>query len=178
MAVRQEIKFVNVDGEEVTEVWHFSLGQTDVMNMDLAHHEDVEGYLSEILRNKDTKRLLEVWQELLFRAVAKREGSLLLKDDEHGQPGILRAFRYGGAFEQFFSEIVQAPDAGASFFLSIMPANVQEEVAKKSARVYTDDELLAMTDDEFAKVAGKDIQDMTKEHMLLAFKRKTMKPAA
>jgi hypothetical protein len=172
MAVKRTIRFLDLDGEPVEQDWYFSLGKTDALEMDLVHHEDVAEYLNDILKNKDSRKLLEVWKELLFRSVGKREGNLLVKNDE-----VLREFKQGGAYEQFFSELVEADDAGAEFFLSIMPADVQVKVVEEQNKTYTKDELMSMTDDEFAQVAGRDVTEMSKEHMQIAFLRKTSKAA-
>lgn len=173
MAVKRTIHFKDIDGNDVEEDWYFSLDKSDVLDMDIVHHENVEEYLAEILKNKDSRRMLELWRELIFRSVAKREANLLVKDDE-----VLREFKFGGAYRQFFSEILEMEDAGAAFFMSIMPADIQAKVAQEQAREYSKDELLEMTDEEFAKVAGKDETSMSREHLLIAFQRRNGKKAA
>lgn len=172
MAVKKTISFADLDGNSVSEDWYFSLGKTDVLDMDLVHHEDVAAYLTQIMKDRDSRKLLEVWRELLFRSVAKREGKMLVKDES-----VLREFRYGGAFEQFFSEIIESEDAGAQFFMSIMPADIQEQITTEQNKVFTTEDLLAMSDSEFAAVAGTDEKEMSREHLLIAFQRKTAKAA-
>lgn len=173
MAVKQTIRFEDLDGNPVEQDWYFSLSESDAADMDLAHHEDLESYLSEILKNKDSKAWLSVLKDLVFAAVGKREGNLLVKDAE-----TLREFKFGGAYKQFFSELIVMEDAGAAFFSSILPANIQKRVAEEQAKTYTKDELLAMTDDEFDQVAGTDVTEMTKEQMLVAFQRRSNSKAA
>lgn len=177
MAVKRTICFKDLDDQDVKQDWYFSLDKADIVEMDIIHEhsgseEDVMKYLQSILKEKRSRELLDLWKELLFRAVGKRVGSLLVKDEE-----AVREFRYGGAYRQFFSEIIEMPDAGSAFFLSIMPTDVQAKVAEQQARLYSKDELLAMTDEEFAEVAGTDVTEMSKEHMQIAFLRKTSKAA-
>lgn len=172
MAVKKEITFEDLDGNEITQEWWFRLDKTDALDMDIVHEKDPANYLKQIMKDQDSRKLLRVWRELLFASVGKREGNLLVKS-----PEILAEFQQSGAYNQFFSELIEADDAGASFFVSIMPKDVQEKIQKDDGRVYTKDELLAMTDEEFDQVAGTDTKKMTQEHFQIAFQRRNAKAA-
>lgn len=168
MPVKKVIRFNDLDGNPVEKVYYFSLGQTDVIEMDMIHdQEDVPAYLKSIVENKDSRELLRVWKELLFRAVAERVGNRLDKSQE-----VIDEFKGSGAYEQFFSELVSSEDAGASFFVSIMPADAQEKAAAEQNREYTEEELLSMSDEQFDKIAGTDTKKMSKEHFHIAFQRR------
>lgn len=170
--VKRNISFQDLDGNPVEEEWYFELSEADAAEMDLAHHENVEAYLTDILERKDSKSWMAVLKEIMIAAVGKREGKLLVKDD-----AIRREFKFGGAYKQFFSELIEMEDAGNQFFVSVMPQNIQAKVAEELNKKYSKEELLAMTDEEFAKVAGTDVAEMSKEHMQIAFVRKTSKAA-
>jgi len=174
--VKRAISFENIDGEETTEEWYFSLGKKDVMDMELAHRADVQDFLKQIVKNRDGRELLKLWRELLFRAVGERQGNLLMKSDE-----IRQRFEFGGAYEQFLTELVEDLEAGAQFFISIMPSDVQAKAVEEATRTYSKEKLLGMSDEEFARIAGKDFMDMSKEHQIIAFQRangKNSNPAA
>lgn len=169
--VKKDITFVDVDNETVTETWYFSLDEEDAAGMDIIHEAiktgDADGHLRKIFNGEDTRALLDLWRELLMVAVAKREGKLLLKDE-----AIKREFRFGGAYKKLFSEIVSSEDAGASFFMDIMPKHVVQQAQEQAAKDYSNEELLAMTDEDFYKAAGSsDLRDMDQRFMTLAMQR-------
>lgn len=175
MAVKRTISHPDLDGNPVSEDWYFSLGKTDVLEMNVVHdYEDVPAYLASILKDakNHSREILDLWKEMLFNAVGQREGNLLVKDD-----AIRRKFKFSGAYEQFLGELMDEDDAGASFFMSIMPSDVQARISEETQKVYTKEEMLAMTDEEFDRHIGTDLRDMTKEQQLIAFQRKTGKAA-
>jgi hypothetical protein len=170
MPVRKIISHQTPDGTDVQSEWYFSLGKTDMAEMELAHMKDPGTYLKEIVENEDSRRMLDLWQEMLFRSVGIREDDLIIKD-----AGVIRRFKGCGAYEAFFADLVEMPDAGFSFFISIMPADIQKKIAESETqeRQYNDDELLAMSDEDFMKVAGKNPMQWSKHHTMIAMKRKT-----
>jgi hypothetical protein len=169
-AVKKEITFEDLDGNEVTEEWYFRLEEADVVDMDLAHEKDPAAYLKKIVEDHDSRALLALWKELLFRSVGKREGSLLVK-----RPEYVDEFMYGGAYNKFFQELITSEDIGAEFFTSILPQRIQERVKEEQNRTYTKDELLAMSDEEFDAIAGTDTKNMSQEHFQIAFQRRSQK---
>lgn len=177
-AAKQEITFTDVDGNVVTEEWYFQLDETDAIEMDIIHDilqkDNPDQYLREIVENKDSRKLLTLWKELLFASVCKREGKNLVKGDD-----ILHEFKFGGAYREFFSNLITSDDAGAAFFLQIMPDRVQQQATKESSRTYTNEELLVMSDEDFFKAAGtRDISEMDKRFLTLAMQRRNQKDAA
>jgi hypothetical protein len=176
MAVKRTIRFHDLDGNPVEQDWYFVLGKTDVLEMNVVHdYEDVPAYLASILKDakNHSREILDLWKEMLFNAVGQREDNLLVKDD-----AILRKFRYSGAYEQFLSELMDEDDAGASFFMSIMPADVQAKIEEEQNKTYSKEDLLGMSDEEFEKNFGKDETSYSPEILLVAFQRRTHKKAA
>jgi hypothetical protein len=170
--IKRTISFIDIDGNPVEEDWYFSLDEADAAETDIAHRKDLAEYLASIQKNKDTKELLDVWRQLLFAAVGKREGKLLIKG-----PEIVREFRFGGAYKQFFSQIIEMDDAGFEFFNSIMPEKIQKQVQEEQNKTYSKDELLSMSNEEFDRVVGTDESKMSREHLLIAFQRRNSKAA-
>lgn len=167
-AVKKDITYVDLDGNQVTKEYYFQFGRTDAIEMDFAHMEDVPKYLKHITEGNDTRELLKFWKDLLFHSVAIRKGDILVKD-----PEVARQFVGSGAYEEFFVEMIQeSEDGGMSFFLSIMPKDVQERNAAEQAKTYTDDEKLAMSDEEFARVCGSKPSEMSKHDLELAYQRR------
>lgn len=172
-AVKREISFKNLDGEDVTETWYFSLDEEDAANTDLAHRPDLSEYLSTVDKNRDAKEVMNIWKTLLWASVGKREGNLLIKDEK-----VLREFKFGGAYKQLFAELVEDPDAGMHFFLKIMPDKVQKQVAAETSKTYNTDEMMAMSDEEFDKIFGTDDTKWDRDVLLVAMRRKNASKAA
>lgn len=177
MAVKRVIQFQDLDGNPAEVEYYFDLNQADALEMDVVHDlaqmDNPLAYLKKIVDDKDSRKLLALWKELLFNSVGKREGQLLIKGEE-----VVREFRHSGAYNQLLSELIESDDAGASFFVSIMPAEIQQKAAQEQTRHYSKEELLSMPDDQFELVAGTDIRNMSKEHMQIAMQRLTNSKAA
>jgi hypothetical protein len=170
-AAHQEITFTDPDGNRVTETWWFQLDETDAIEMDVIHEliqkGDPETYLRGIVERKDSRALLDLWRDMLIASVCKREGKLLVKG-----PEIVKEFRFGGAYRQFFSELITSDDAGASFFVKIMPERLHQQAAEAARPDYSNQELLDMSDEDFYKAAGtSDLREMDKRFMTLAMQR-------
>lgn len=173
MTVKRPIRFLDLDGNPVEEDWYFLLDMADVAEMNLVHdHEDVEEYLISIIKNKDSKRWVSIMKELIFASVGKREGNAFVKDSD-----ITREFSRGGAYRQLFSELIDSPDAGASFFEQMMPDSVRRRAAEEQKKAHSKEDLLAMTDEEFDRIVGTDLREMTKEQQTIAFQRRVGKAA-
>ena len=175
MPVRKLISHQTPDGTDVQSEWYFSLGKTDMAEMELAHMKDPGTYLREIVENEDSRRMLDLWQEMLFRSVGIREDDLIIKD-----ASVIRRFKGCGAYEAFFAELVEMPDAGFEFFISIMPADIQKKIAESEPekREYSDEELLAMDEVDFRRIAGPNEKDWDRRYLMLGMRRKTMHKAA
>lgn len=172
MAVKRTISFLDLDGNRVEEDWYFALDESDAADTDIAHKDNLETYLSEITKNKDSKSWLGVMKELLFAAVGRREGKLLVKGED-----ILRDFKFGGAYKQLFSELIEMEDAGAEFFASMMSASVQKKIAEEQNKAYSKEDMLGMTDEEFFSAFGKDETSYSPDVLLVAFQRRNSKAA-
>ncbi|QPX71434.1 hypothetical protein SscP1EGY_36 [Streptomyces phage SscP1EGY] len=170
-AVMRTIRFIDLNGNPKEVDYWFSLGKTDAIELDFVHRKNPKQYLDSIAKNQETRSLMEVWKDILFRAVAKREGDYLVKNEQ-----ILTEFRGSGAYEQLFNELAVSKDGGADFFLSIMPQEVQQNAAAEAARVnrdYSNQELLDMSDEDFYLVAGTDkFSEMEKRFQLIAWERR------
>lgn len=170
MAVKRTISHHDLDGNPVSEDWYFSLGKSDVLEMDVVHdYEDVPAYLGSILKDakNHSREIVDLWKQMLFHSVGQRQGNLLVKDED-----VVKKFRFSGAYEQFLGELLDEDDAGASFFMAIMPKDIQDRVASESSKTYSPDEMMAMTDDEFAKAFGTDDTAWDRDVLLVAMRRR------
>lgn len=157
-------------GEEVSKEYHFALSRAEIAKMQLAHRGDIVEYFNEIVAKKDGAELIEVYEGLLLKSVGIREGDRLVKSQD-----IIDEFTQTGAYEELFMELIQSEDAGLGFFMKVFPEGLMEEAqaAENAKKSFTDEELLAMSDDEFMAVAGPNPMKWSKHHTALAMQRKT-----
>jgi len=170
-AVMRTIRYTDLNGESKSVDYWFSLGKTDAIELDFVHRKNPKQYLESIAANQETKNLMEVWKDMLFRAVAIRKNDYLVKNQD-----VLEEFIGSGAYEQLFNELAESEDGGANFFLSIMPQEVQDNAAAEAEQVnqdYSNDELLAMKDEQFYLIAGTNkFSEMDKRFQLIAWERR------
>lgn len=170
-AVMRTIRFTDLNGQPKAVDYWFSLGKTDAIELDFVHRKNPKQYLESIAANQETRNLMEVWKDMLFRAVAIRKGDHLVKNED-----VLEEFKGSGAYEQLFNELAESKDGGAEFFLSIMPQEVQANAQEEAARVnrdYSNQELLEMSDEDFYAIAGtKKFAEMDKRFQLIAWERR------
>lgn len=166
------IRYTNIDGKVVEKEYWFQLGNKDFAKMELAHMEKPGEHLTDLVKQGKTLELMKMWEQLLFKSVSIRKGDVLVKNDD-----IVEEFEGSGAYEEFFSELIARPDAGFDFFISIMPDDIQKQMHEERSKTYSNDELLAMSDEEFEKYAGPE-KDMSREMLLIAMRRRNMRPAA
>lgn len=175
MAVKKSITFHNLDGEEVTEDWYFSLTEAAVAELPFMHDQNRDEILTEIARTKDSKGWLDILKMVVLASVGRREDNLLIRDE-----ATKRQFEYGGAYEEFFSELITHDDAGYGFFQSTLPPKLLkklQDVESQQEREYSEDEMLAMTDEEFFRIFGTDQKKYSREVLLVALRRRNSAPA-
>lgn len=170
MAQPRTISFLNLDGEQVEETYYFQIDMDDAVEMELVrtHGTQIENHLTTVFREGNIPEIVRTMKEMLFAGVGLREGNLLVKDEK-----VKRQFKYGGAFKQLFAELMEEDNAGADFFVSMMPVQIQKQLKDELSKTYSKEELLAMSDEEFDRVAGTDTKKMPVEHMQIAFLRRT-----
>jgi hypothetical protein len=156
-------------GVEQSETFFFKLSRADALNMKLLDQDDVEGYLQSIIDSKNGVRMLRVVQEMILAAVGVQEGNRFVKQ------GVADRFVSEGYWDALFEELFQENNP-MEFIIGILPDDVQKEIAAGHAKTYTDEELLAMSEDDFYKAAGvKTMDNMSPRFMQLAVARKQSK---
>lgn len=168
---QREIQYENLDGEPVSATYWFGLDASEIALLKVTHKQDIGEYFNRIIRSEDNLEIMAMFQELLKLGVGRREGQRFDKSKE-----IKDEFIQTGAFNALFFELLQTKDQGASFVNDMFPKKLIEQYEAEQAKTYTDEELLAMTNAEFRRVAG-DKRSMSKHMLGLAMKRKELNKA-
>lgn len=173
--LKKTITFANFDGEEVTEDFYFNLTKAELAEMFLSHEGgDMIEYLQDIVAAENGKEVIAAFKKIIRAAVGERseDGKRFVKTEE-----ITDNFMQSEAYSELFMTLLQDPNAMAEFVKGIVPANmvrdIEDHELPAEEKEYSDEDLLGMSDAEFARVAGTDPKDMTKRHLQIAFQRKT-----
>lgn len=176
---RRIISYTNLDGEQVQVEYYFALSTTDIIKIDAIaeHQEQFSEWLQELIQNNRFRELVNIWEQMIFTGVARREGQRLIKGKE-----IVDEFVGTGAFDALFDELLDSgPDKITDFFTSMMPEKLLQKAAEAeaAAKAAGTDELLTMSDEDFFRAAGtKNVMDMDPKFLAIAMKRKTLGQAA
>lgn len=165
------ITYDDLDGNSVTETFNFNLTAAEAAELEVSQKGGLSEYARQISETKDLKTLIGLFKELILLTYGKREGNRFVKKDEYTEE-----FIQTGAYSELFWELSTKAGKAVEFFQGVLPAKFSEEMEKaqkaEAEKVYTDDELLTMTDVEFAKIAGTTAMQMSKRHLQIAMQRR------
>jgi len=176
--LKRQITYNDLDDRSVTEEYWFGLNKAELAEMELSgSNGSLTDYFKTIVEAKDGRAMVNTFKEIILSTVGVRseDGKRFVKTDE-----IRENFELGGAYPELFMELVTDPDKAAEFFNGIMPKDLAEKVAAQQAAEQSKsvEELLAMDQADFDRIAGTNPQEMSKEHLMVAFQRKNKTQAA
>lgn len=165
------ISYENLDGETVSETFHFHLTKAEAVEMNFSRRGGIEDYARRIMQAESHGELVELFKDLILKTYGVRDGQRFIKTQE-----LRDEFEQTGAYSALFIELATNTEAAIKFFREILPKDMQgavDEVASPVDKPYSDEELLTIPWDEFYKSAGgKDDKNWDKRHLLIAFRRK------
>jgi len=197
--IKKTIDYKDLDGNPRSEAYWFQLTQADFTRKAMtaggeAYLERLRG-LSELTEETVAGRgqeLMDTFETILFDAVGRREDDLFIKDE-----ALTRRFRFSGAYDACFMELITTPDSGATFFKGVFPQNVGEAIdkalAEKAAAEQVDGEAPSNAPElqaaepvleetgkdtpawlrEEREPTNKELMEMSKDEMALAFRLKS-----
>lgn len=191
--IKQTITYKDLDGNEKSEDYWFQLTEADFTRK--AMTSGGEAYLERLRElaalTEETvmgrgQDLMDTFETILFDSVGRREDDMFVKD-----PALTKRFRFTGAYDTFFMQLITSPDSGASFFKNVFPQDlggaIDKALAEKAAaeaRGETTPELEAAAPvlDEAGKderpkwlqeerePTSQELISMPRDEMMLAFK--------
>lgn len=186
--IKKSITYTNpLTDDEVTEEHYFHLSKADLAEMELSHKGGFANYLQQIVKDEDGKTIVATFKELIAKTYGVRtfvDG----KEKFNRSEELTKDFMDSEAYSELFMELITDASAGAEFVNGVMPKGLRDKVElanlheasvatleapkEKLAAEYTRAELLAMTEEEFNKVAGTDPQKMDPAVLQVAYQRK------
>jgi hypothetical protein len=173
--LKKTIAYEDFNGKAVTEDFYFNLTVAELMEMQVSKAEGFKDYIEGVIKADNREELIAQFKKLILSSVGRRseDGSRFFKSDE-----IRDDFAATNAFGALFMEFVTSEAACIEFVKGIVPADFAEQIAAlpdssplkqmpspddlreddstaaKPWDNYSEDELLLMSDREFAIVFG------------------------
>jgi len=185
--LKRTITYKDLDGNDVTEDFYFNLTVAELTEMELsAGEQGLKPLLEKIVADKDGKQIIATFKDIVSKSYGRRseDGKAFIKSSD-----ISTHFLGTDAYSQIFMELVTDAEKAVDFIKGIVPANLGEKLdsqlaaiegdkarvadGEKPLEAYSREELLALSDEDFEKLAGKDPQKWSQSVLQVAFQRKS-----
>lgn len=128
--LKKSITYEDFDGNTVTEDHYFHLSKADLIEMEMSHKGGMHEYLQQIVESEDGKAIVATFKELVLAAYGERsdDGKRFIKT-----PALREEFQSTEAYSALFMELCLNTEAATEFVNGIVPAGLDEDVAKLTA---------------------------------------------
>lgn len=184
--IKKTITFEDLEGNKITEEFHFHLGKADIAEMELSKKGGLTEYAKKISAEEDSQKLYALVKELLSRCVGKRseDGVEFIRSE-----ALTNRFMNSDAYSEFFVELSTNHESLIAFFNGVVPVSMQAEVAAANASLAaqgTETVELPATSDveepswlkEGRTPTPEEVKNATPEQLQMAFQRKLSTPSA
>lgn len=177
--LKKTITFQDLDGNDVTEDFYFSLNKAEIAEMELSHPGGLGAYLNEIVETNDGAAIISTFKMILEKAVGRRseDGRRLIKNQD-----VVNDFMQSDAYSVLFMELVTDGEAAAKFVEAIVPQDMKDILSSEKplvdiplpdkAEETKDDRPAWIRDDR--EPTKEEMASMSKDELLEAFRRRNM----
>lgn len=167
--LQKTITYTNFKGKPVTETFCFHLNKAEIAELELSRKGGLSDFIRQLVKSADGGAILSAFKEIITMSVGQEseDGRRFVKSQE-----IVDDFVQSGAYAELLMELAGNSDAASEFVKAIVPADLLDKIEDVELPEFTDEELLAMPQDQFDKIAGKNPSEMDKRHLLIAFERR------
>lgn len=126
--LKKTIKYTDYNGVERSEDFYFNLSPMEMTRLSVQYPEGYEEHIKKVLDDKNDKELLNMFEHLIAIAYGQKteDGKHFEKSDK-----IRDSFLNCPAYDALLMELVDNTSAAINFFISLIPANIAEEVKKQ-----------------------------------------------
>lgn len=116
--LKKLIKYTDYNGFEREEYFYFNLTKAEVTEMELSVDGGLTKIIEKIVGEKDTKRLIELFKELILKAYGEKspDGKVFIKNAE-----VRERFSCTEAYSELFMELATDAKAAENFVNAILP---------------------------------------------------------
>ena len=127
---RQDIKWVDFNGNERTEPAYFNITKSEILASQLKTGGTWAKKLKDVSASNDPKRIMEVFEEFLDSTYGEKSDDGLYHDKSKEA---LARFKSTGAYDELYYKMCTDSDFALSFVNAVMPLEIREAVAKANA---------------------------------------------
>lgn len=181
--ILKTISYENYNGEKVKREFGFNWTIDEVAEWELSTEGGVETWMKDIIESRSNETVMAIFRKVVGSSIGERtaDGEGFRKSKK-----MTRQFIGSRAYDAMLIEFLEDAQKFSDFFNDLLPAGITEIAAKaeenrKKAEeegriIYTDSDLLAMTDDAFFAAAGtKKANKMDRQFKTVAFMRRNKK---
>lgn len=121
--IEKVIHYIDFDGNEQDEVAHFHLSEAALSRMSISVEGGMEAYLQKIVEEKDTEKILDVFEEIIQKSYGRREGNRFIQ-----KPEMTEAFTQTEAYSELYMELLTDVDAATDFIKGVLPAKLSAKL--------------------------------------------------
>jgi hypothetical protein len=199
--LKKTITYQDYNGVEQTEDFYFNLSKAELVELELSRQGGLMESLKKIIADKDGAVIISEFKKIVLMAYGEKsaDGKRFIKNDE-----VREAFSQTEAYSNLFFELATNEGEAAQFINAIVPEGLNdlqeamETVAAlpaekaepasdepatkelpplKEFAEYSEEELLNMPQKQFERLVPRNVKDMTKEQLSVAFQRKNTQKA-
>jgi hypothetical protein len=199
--LKKTITYQDYNGKELTEDFYFNLSKAELVELELSREGGLMESLQKIIADKDGAVIISEFKKIVLMAYGEKsaDGKRFIKNDE-----VREAFSQTEAYSNLFFELATNEGEAAQFINAIVPEGLNdlqeamETVAAlpaekaepasdepateelpplKQFAEYSEEELLNMPQKQFERLVPRNVKDMTKEQLSVAFQRKNTQKA-
>lgn len=129
--LKKTIKYRDLDGKEVTEDFFFHLSKAEIIEMELSREGGLAKHLQDVIASENGAEIVKVFKNLVLQAYGVRsvDGKRFVKT-----PHARAEFEGTEAYSELFMSLVTNAESAADFINGIMPAGMEQDVAKLQAQ--------------------------------------------
>ena len=117
--LKHSITFTDYDGNEVTEVHHFNISDTELVELEVEYENGLGAALQRIVETNDRKRLIAEFKKIILLAYGIREGNRFIKTDE-----LRDQFTQTAAYNALFMQLAMDDQKAGDFINAVIPAHL------------------------------------------------------
>ena len=110
--LKKKITYVDYDGVERTEEFHFNLNKAELTQMEMSKEGGLVKTIEKIVETNDSKQLVDIFTELILKSYGEKsvDGKRFIKNQE-----LTDAFSQTEAYSELFMLLATDADEAAAF---------------------------------------------------------------
>lgn len=193
--LKKTIQYKDLFENPIVEDFYFNLTMPEVAELELGMPGGMSAYYQRIVESKDAGALLKSFKDIIEMSYGERDadGKTFNKIDPLTGRKLGQKFLQTDAYSVLFMELFgvgSSDEAFSDFVKQIVPQELVDKIpdniqlpapgeaqpaGERTVGEYSRQELLALSDEDFEKLAGTDPRTMAPEVLQVAFQRRSQK---